>query len=578
MGSYSIEGPASRGGPVPAPNPEVPKVFAQNELPRQTRSRLWANRLWILSGVLGMTTLGATAAIIHDTSRQTAAARLVARATAHQVAAVAAGRLENLAIQTFAPVAPWETRIATSPEAELEALARSQDSSGACQCRDTLSADAFVRLDVASGKLDLRRRSKSIDSTELAARLREVALVEAERVSQPHRARVHFAAPAMLDGRGVVTIVRSGRNGRAVAVYGLVGDAHDIARTMFTIVTGTRASETTSPETAMLDSASLEVRTEGSPAPLYGRMAENHVFRATSAPTGPLEGLEITTALTRSQAVHSVFLSPRELWHLALLTLATIFTIVLAIGSSRREVLLARTRSDFIAGVSHDLRMPLAQILIASETLTLQREKDERERLTLSSSIVREARRLMSIVDNVLLFSRSGAVALEPRLEPLAVRTLFDDVIKSVSLAVDDAGQSIEAEDNGIAMLGDRQLLRQALVNLVDNALKYGNPHQHIRLSAEEVDGAVRLAVEDEGPGVPESERSRIFEPYERLARDQTSERTGTGLGLAVVRHIAVVCGGRVWIDASHTKGARAVIELPASVVRVSSDHEGALA
>jgi signal transduction histidine kinase len=524
-----------------------------------------------------MTTLGATAAIIHDTSRQTAAARLVARSTSQQVAAVAAGRLENLAIQTFAPVAPWETRIATSPEAELEALARSQDSSGACQCSDTLSADAYVRLDVASGKLDLRRRSKSIDSTELAARLREVALVEAERVSQPHRARVHFAAPAMLDGRGVVTIVRSGRNGRAVAVYGLVGDAHDIARTMFSIVTGTRASETTSPETVTLDSASLEVRTEGSAA-LYGRLGENHVFRATAAPTGPLEGLEITAALTRRQAVHSVFLSQRELWHLALLILATVFTIVLAIGSSRREVLLARTRSDFIAGVSHDLRMPLAQILIASETLTLQREKDERERLTLSSSIVREARRLMSIVDNVLLFSRSGAVALEPRLEPLAVRTLFDDVIKSVSLAVDDAGQSIEAEDNGIAMLGDRQLLRQALVNLVDNALKYGNPHQHIRLSAEEVDGALRLAVEDEGPGVPESERSRIFEPYERLARDQTSERTGTGLGLAVVRHIAVVCGGRVWIDGSHTKGARAVIELPASVVRVSSDHEGALA
>jgi signal transduction histidine kinase len=524
-----------------------------------------------------MTTLGATAAIIHDTSRQTAAARLVARSTSQQVAAVAAGRLENLAIQTFAPVAPWETRVVAPPQAELDALVRSQDSSGACRCRDTLPADAFVRFDVASGKLDLRRRSKSIDSTDLAARLREIALADAERVSQPHHARVHFTAPASLDGRGVVTIVRSGTNGRAAAVYGLVGDAHDIARTMFSIVTGTRASETTSPETVTLDSASLEVRTEGSAA-LYGRLGENHVFRATAAPTGPLEGLEITAALTRRQAVHSVFLSQRELWHLALLILATVFTIVLAIGSSRREVLLARTRSDFIAGVSHDLRMPLAQILIASETLTLQREKDERERLTLSSSIVREARRLMSIVDNVLLFSRSGAVALVPRLEPLAIRTLFDDVIKSVSLAVDDAGQSIEADDNGIAILGDRQLLRQALVNLVDNALKYGSPHQHIRLSAEEVAGAVRLAVEDEGPGVPESDRARIFEPYERLARDQTSERTGTGLGLAVVRHIAVVCGGRVWIDASHTKGARAVIELPASAVRVSSDREGALA
>ena len=99
-----------------------------------------------------------------------------------------------------------------------------------------------------------------------------------------------------------------------------------------------------------------------------------------------------------------------------MLTLATLLVIAFAIGSSRRELLLARTRSDFIAGVSHDLRMPLAQILIAGETMTLRRERDETERVWLSSSIVREARRLISIVDNVLLFSRSGAVALRPRL------------------------------------------------------------------------------------------------------------------------------------------------------------------
>ena len=80
-----------------------------------------------------------------------------------------------------------------------------------------------------------------------------------------------------------------------------------------------------------------------------------------------------------------------------------------------------------------------------------------------------------------------------------------------------------------------------------------------------------RLAVEDEGPGVPESERARIFDPYERLERDQTSERTGTGLGLAVVRHIAGVCGGRVWIDDAYTSGTRAVIELPATLLRQSA-------
>jgi signal transduction histidine kinase len=208
--------------------------------------------------------------------------------------------------------------------------------------------------------------------------------------------------------------------------------------------------------------------------------------------------------------------------------------------------------------------MPLAQILIASETLALRRERDDAERGRLSSSIVREARRLMSIVDNVLLFSRSGAVALRPRLEPVSIAALFDDVIDAVKLAVEDAGQTIETHDPAsLAVLGDRQLLRQALVNLIDNALKYGSAGQRIELGAERHADFVRLYVADEGPGVPDSERARLFEPYERLARDQTSERTGTGLGLAVVRHIVQVSSGRVWFDPSSPRGTRVILELP---------------
>jgi signal transduction histidine kinase len=554
-------------------------VFAKNELPRQTRSRIWANRLWILSGILFATTFGATATIIHDAGRQTAAAHLVARSTSHQVAAVAAGRLENLAIQTFAPVAPWQTQSGTSASVELEALARAQSSSGVCRCRDTMAADAFFRFDVASGRIEVRGTRPGSDSTNgLASTLAELAKADAAREPTPHHASVHFAVPASLAGRGVVTIVRPGASGAPIAVYGLVGNAHEIARVIFSIVTSARP-DGSNEQTLTLDSTSVEVKAIGAASPTFGSLDDAHSFRATSSPAGALQGLSVTTALTRAQAIHSLFLSQRELWHLGLLTLATILAIMFAIGSSRREVLLARTRSDFIAGVSHDLRMPLAQILIASETLTLRREKDERERNRLSSSIVRETRRLMSIVDNVLLFSRSGAVAMKPRLEPLSIRTLFDDVIDAVNLAVDDAGQTIEADDQSLAILGDRQLLRQALVNLVDNALKYGKPRQRIRLVAEEGKSAtVRLAVEDEGPGVPESERGRIFEPYQRLARDQTSERTGTGLGLAVVRHIAQVCGGRVWLDETYKNGTRAVIELPASVLRPTAGAEKQLA
>jgi signal transduction histidine kinase len=170
-------------------------------------------------------------------------------------------------------------------------------------------------------------------------------------------------------------------------------------------------------------------------------------------------------------------------------------------------------------------------------------------------------------VDNVLLFSRSGALELKPVLRQVVADELFEEVIDAVRLAVEDAGQTIDAAPaSNVAVMADPRLVRQALVNLVDNALKYGEAGQRIQLGAERHGTQVRLYVEDEGPGVPRAERDKIFEPYTRLAHDQVSERTGTGLGLAVVRQIAEACGGRVWLDDAPRRGARAILELTAAI------------
>lgn len=284
--------------------------------------------------------------------------------------------------------------------------------------------------------------------------------------------------------------------------------------------------------------------------------------------------LWIFAALLGVAAVHGTVLaihyrpSSRLLWHSGLLVLSTVIVTVIAATSTRREALLARARADFIASVSHELRMPLAQVLLASETLAEQRERSDAERVRLIQSIVREARRLSTLVDNVLLVARSGAVSLRPTMTSVPVAPLFEEVRDSVELAVQDAGQRLELGRVGdLAVRGDRQLLRQALLNLVDNASKYGPPGQPIRLSArKEASGKVSIAVEDEGAGVPPQLRRLVFQPYERLEVDQASERTGSGLGLAVVAQIARACGGTVRIEDAKPRGCLVVLTLePAS-------------
>jgi signal transduction histidine kinase len=317
-----------------------------------------------------------------------------------------------------------------------------------------------------------------------------------------------------------------------------------------------------------LDSGSVQLSNRDS-SNTIGTLHEEHQYRAGTPARGLLTGWKVSVALRRSQLTGTLVASvPDErLWLLGLLALLTIGALIIAIGSSQRELLLARARSDFVAGVSHELRMPLAQILLAGETLALRRERSGDERAGLSRSIVREARRLVGLIDNVLFFSRSDSGRAHVRAHAVEIAALFERVVESVDLAVADAHQSIVTNaGTDITVMADPDLLRHALVNLVDNAIKYGKANQRIVLIAERsAGGRIQVHVDDEGPGIPVEERTRVFDAYERLARDQVSERTGTGLGLAIVRRIVESCGGRVWMTASPAGGARATIELDAA-------------
>ncbi len=249
-----------------------------------------------------------------------------------------------------------------------------------------------------------------------------------------------------------------------------------------------------------------------------------------------------------------------------LLLLTGLLTAII-LRNLQREHELARLRADFTTSVSHELRTPLAQILLFGETLTLGRTRSETERVRAAEVIVREARRLMQLVENTLQFSRAErpVVGLSPERVELA--PALREVIAGFEPLAEAGGVNIVADlDETSAAIVDRSALRQMVLNLLDNALKYGPREQTITVTLSAAQPmVVRISVDDEGPGIFGRSREDIWAPF---VRGESFDSTGCGLGLAVVRELATRHSGKAWVEtAPDGRGSRFVIELPSATV-----------
>ena len=242
-----------------------------------------------------------------------------------------------------------------------------------------------------------------------------------------------------------------------------------------------------------------------------------------------------------------------------------------------RALALARLRENFVASVSHELRTPLAQILLFGETLSHGRVDSRREVRSGARIIVSEARRLMQLVDNVLTFGRrewSSRGATRTTLEEHSLAPLVREAISAfapLAAATETRIRLVRADH--VVVPTDRDAVRQVLLNLLDNAAKYGPPGQTIRVSVSAENGRARLTVDDEGPGVPPSEREQVWQPFVRLQRDVDAHIAGSGIGLAVVRDLVARLGGSAHIEdaPNGAGGARVVLELPSARVSAPS-------
>lgn len=241
--------------------------------------------------------------------------------------------------------------------------------------------------------------------------------------------------------------------------------------------------------------------------------------------------------------------------------------IIVAIFQLRREQELALLRTDFVSSVSHQLRTPLAQIRMFGETLMLGRVRNQEEERRSLEIIVKEAQRLTHQVDNVLHFSRAqrGEIALNLKDMPLA--PLISEVLESFCPLAEAQECRVESSlDESLRAVVDPGAVRQILLNLLENAVKYGPPDQIIDVRLRKgPSGSVQLLVEDEGEGIPEDQRSEIFSPYARLERDRDSGVAGSGIGLAVVKELVRRQGGSVRVEDSVSGGARFIVAFPRS-------------
>jgi signal transduction histidine kinase len=266
---------------------------------------------------------------------------------------------------------------------------------------------------------------------------------------------------------------------------------------------------------------------------------------------------------------------PSDRWPLVagLLVLA-VGLVTAAAVQVRREIRFARARADFVSGVSHELRTPLAQIRLFGETLLLGRVRSPAEAQRAAGVIVQEARRLGQMVDNVLLFSRAGRGVATLSREPVDIGRLVRDVIESFRQQAASRLSTLEwrMPAGELVVHADPNAVRQVLLNLLDNAMKYGRRGQTVIVELAVEDPIVRLAVDDEGSGIAAQDQSRIWQPFWRAPG---SAEGGTGLGLAIVRDLVDRHGGTAGVEHGRRGGARFVVTFDAPVVegRPSATH-----
>jgi len=536
-----------------------------------------APRITLLVGLLSLTVVLAASLAYeaHDAARSH---RVTAERALRDYASVAAWeyvanvqeRLGTAASEILSPV----TSVRASSPYELLASPDllTSPSRDVLWCRTAAgdSGRVLFRVDLRDGSVAL---GGAVPDTQFVSWLRDTVVTHTRLRYRPETRYAALADAAHAPGRVVFYAIRYAQHGAPLAAYGFTTCPRAIADGVLREVMSEHALLPGSVTGGTANDSLLVVTVSQANGREWFRSAPPSAVGATPSPYASevaLDGAGVplfVRAALRASAPELLLVGRPPGSRLPILLGLLALTVALAavaLMQLRREHELARLRADFTSSVSHELRTPLAQILLFGETLELGRVRSDADRRLAVETIVHEARRLMRMVDNVLHFARTTEGRLQLERMPTALGPLVESIATTFEpLAAERGSHVVTDVRESVTANVDAGAFRQIVLNLLDNALKFGPPGQTVRLTVDRVDARARLAVEDEGPGIPVADRSRIWSPYVRLRRDRSAAHEGSGIGLAVVRELTTLHRGEAYVEQAADGGARVVIELP---------------
>jgi signal transduction histidine kinase len=272
----------------------------------------------------------------------------------------------------------------------------------------------------------------------------------------------------------------------------------------------------------------------------------------------------------------------RSLWFGLLIVLAAgtaLYGFAAAYRAFRRQLRLNQMKSNFVSSVSHELRAPIASIRLLAEGLARGRVSTEEKKTEYFGFIVQECRRLAGLIENVLDFSRIEQGRKQYEFEPVDPIALVRQTQQLMEPSAGERQIQLEVKINEaqwsqvkFEICWDGRAIQQALINLIDNAIKHSASGQTVTIGldlpeANPADppgnGSLHLWVEDQGEGIPLEEQNRIFERFYRSGSELRRRTEGVGIGLSIVKHIVEAHGGHVRVQSQPEHGSRFTLELP---------------